>query len=193
MEMLFGHQPDNSNTSDSEPIDGLMPSEIEKPSGEPETNTGFLASHSNNSISSGSIPAPHSKTPLVASDSGSTDDNPLSDDSTPTAPQAYSIPDDSLGDTQQENDAIPLESTESSDLLSLKQQALEELAPLVGHLDQTPEEKFRTTMMMIQSTDNQSLIQDAFVTAKAIPDEKVRAQALLDVINEINYFTQKNK
>ncbi len=76
-------------------------------------------------------------------------------------------------------------------LLALKQQALAELSPLVGQLDQTPEERFRTTMMMIQSTDNQSLIQSAYDAAEKITDEKVRAQALLDIINEINYFTQQ--
>jgi hypothetical protein len=76
-------------------------------------------------------------------------------------------------------------------LLNLKQQALAQLEPLVDQLDQTPEEKFRTTMMLIQSTDNQALIQDAYATAQSITDEKVRAQALLDVINEINYFTQQ--
>lgn len=76
------------------------------------------------------------------------------------------------------------------DLLALKQQALSDLSPLVDQLEQTPEEKFRTTMMMIQSTDNQALIKEAYAAAQAIPDDKVRAQALLDVINEINYFTQ---
>lgn len=79
----------------------------------------------------------------------------------------------------------------ADDLLTLKQQALNELTPLVGHLDQTPEERFRTTMMMIQSADNQSLIKDAYAAAQRIEDAKVRAQALLDVVNEINYFTQK--
>lgn len=78
-------------------------------------------------------------------------------------------------------------------LLNLKQQALAQLEPLVGHLDQTPEEKFRTTMMLIQSADNQALIQTAYEAAQAIPDEKVKAQALLDVVNEINYFAQKSK
>ena len=80
-----------------------------------------------------------------------------------------------------------------SNLLDLKQQALSQLSPLVGHLDQSPEEKFRTTMMMIQSTDNQSLLQAAYEAANAIPDEKARAQALLDVVNEINYFTQQKQ
>lgn len=75
------------------------------------------------------------------------------------------------------------------DLLGIKQQALTELSPLVGHLEQTAEEKFRTTMMMIQASDNQDLIGAAYEAAQAITDEKAKAQALLDVINEINYFT----
>src|SRR5687768_17006228 len=37
------------------------------------------------------------------------------------------------------------------DLLDIKQSALKDLTPLVDHLDQTPEERFRTTMMMIQA------------------------------------------
>jgi hypothetical protein len=82
------------------------------------------------------------------------------------------------------------EPTDNSGLLELKQSALHELSPLLGHLDQTPEEKFRTTMMMIQASDDQTMLQTAYEAAKAIGDEKVRAQALLDVVNEINYFTQ---
>ena len=45
-------------------------------------------------------------------------------------------------------------------------------------------------MMMIQASDNQSLIESAYEAAHKITDEKARAQALLDVVNEINYFTQ---
>ncbi len=81
----------------------------------------------------------------------------------------------------------------SEELLSIKQEALQQLSPLVGHLDQTPEEKFRTTMMMIQASDDQSMIRAAYDAAKQIADEKTRAQALLDIVNEINYFTQHNK
>jgi len=80
----------------------------------------------------------------------------------------------------------------NDDLIKIKQDALSELGPLVGHLDQTPEEKFRTTMMMIQASDDQSLLSTAYESAKAITDEKERAQALLDVVNEINYFTQQH-
>lgn len=82
---------------------------------------------------------------------------------------------------------------DSKDLLKLKQQALSQLAPLVDQLEQSPEEKFKTTMMMLQSTDNQALIKDAYAAAQAITEERARAQALLDVVNEINYFTHKDQ
>lgn len=78
-----------------------------------------------------------------------------------------------------------------SKLLDIKQQALHHLSPLVEHLDQSAEEKFKTTMMMIQAADDKSLVPAAFESAKAIEDDKARAQALLDIINEINYFTQQ--
>jgi hypothetical protein len=87
----------------------------------------------------------------------------------------------------------PQTTAPSDTLLTIKQQALQQLSPLVSHLDQTPEEKFKTTMMMIQASDNQELLKDAYEAAQGIPDEKVRAQALLDVVNEINYFTQHGK
>jgi hypothetical protein len=91
-------------------------------------------------------------------------------------------------DTKSSEDA----SIETDDLLSIKQQALQSLTPLIDKLDQTPEEKFKTTMMLIQASDNSSLIKDAYKAASAITDEKTRAQALLDIVNEINYFTQKH-
>lgn len=84
---------------------------------------------------------------------------------------------------------VPAHSADD-DLLEMKQKALQQLTPLVGHLDQSPEEKFRTTMMMIQASDDQALLKVAYEAAQAITDEKARAQALLDVVNEINYFTQ---
>lgn len=88
--------------------------------------------------------------------------------------------------------SVPSLPVHADNLLDIKQEALKELSPLVGHLNQTPEEKFRTTMMMIQASDDQSLITQAYDAAKEISDEKTRAQALLDIINEINYFTQQH-
>lgn len=81
----------------------------------------------------------------------------------------------------------------TDDLLDIKQDALQALTPLIDHLDQSPEEKFRTTMMMIQASDNHSLIKAAYEAAQHIQNEKERAQALLDIVNEINYFTQQQQ
>jgi hypothetical protein len=112
----------------------------------------------------------------------------------PTPPQNATY-DDSSDDFVPPSAANPAGATATpvaidNDLLELKQKALQDLTPLVSKLDQTPDEKFRTTMMMIQASDNKALLPDAYTAAQAIPDEKMRAQALLDVINEINYFTQ---
>lgn len=75
-------------------------------------------------------------------------------------------------------------------LLDLKSKALDQLTPIFSHLDQSPEDKFKTTMMMIQASDNQDLIKEAYEAALQISDERIKAQALLDVVNEINYFTR---
>ena len=74
------------------------------------------------------------------------------------------------------------------DLAQIKQQALQSLEPLVGQLDQAPDEKFKTVMMLIQASDNSKMLKDAYGVASQITDEKARAQALLDIVNEINYF-----
>lgn len=75
------------------------------------------------------------------------------------------------------------------DLSSIKKEALSKLGPLLDKLDQTPLDKFKTTMMMIQATDDKALVSKAYEAANEIDDEKLKAQALLDVVNEINYFT----
>ncbi|MBA3757982.1 hypothetical protein H0X09_03950 [Candidatus Saccharibacteria bacterium] len=80
----------------------------------------------------------------------------------------------------------------NEELLKMKQQALQSLAPLIDHLEQTPEEKFKTTMMLIQASDNAELVKEAYQAADQISDDKTRAAALLDVINEINYFTKQD-
>jgi hypothetical protein len=105
------------------------------------------------------------------------------------APQSVQPSNDSpslQNDTQHAEPQQPV----NNDLLAIKQKALTQLSPIVGQLDQSPEEKFRTTMMMIQASDDQNLISAAYEAANAIPDEKAKAQALLDIVNEINYFTQ---
>lgn len=137
-------------------------------------------------VNSGFAPPspPDNGAPAVADDN-----TPVLADPNPTDFTAPSTPADGpavVSDTPVSGGAAPT----NDDLLSMKQQALQQLTPLVNHLDQSPEEKFRTIMMMIQASDDHTKLNEAFEAAKLITDDKARAQALLDVINEINYFTQ---
>lgn len=74
-------------------------------------------------------------------------------------------------------------------LETIKKDALNELRPLVDKLDVNPEEKFDTYLLLIRSTDDRDLIAPAHDAARSIQDEARRAQALLDIIKEIDYLS----
>lgn len=171
---MFGHQePDQDNNKQNEPTaDGLLTH------GTTPTDTNMASA------------------PTVSND---TSDNDSAGDyimtepqHAPTAPSMPHSDDSAVAQTPAEPATVPSHSA-NDDLIDLKQKALQQLSPLVDHLDQNPEEKFRTTMMLIQASDNQALLKVAYEAAQQIADEKTRAQALLDVVNEINYFTQQEE
>ena len=117
--------------------------------------------------------------------------SPGSTNPTPAVGPAVSPTFSDINHPPQSTPQQSVDNTDNKELLDIKHQALENLAPLVSHLEQTPEEKFRTTMMLIQASDNPKLLSQAHEAANQIKDEKERAQALLDVVNEINYFTHQ--
>lgn len=80
----------------------------------------------------------------------------------------------------------------SSELDSIKLNALKELRPLMDKVDLPAEEKFDTYLMLIRSTDDSSLIGPAHTAAQGIADEKRKAEALLEVIKEIDYLSRKD-
>lgn len=79
------------------------------------------------------------------------------------------------------------------DLDTIKQTALNELRPLIGKLNVSPEEKFDTYLLLLRSTDDKDLIAPAHEAAVSIVDEARRAQALLDIIKEIDYLSNPEK
>jgi hypothetical protein len=81
----------------------------------------------------------------------------------------------------------------SSDLEGIKKDALIELRPLIDKVDLPAQEKFDTYLMLIRSTDDSSLIAPAYTAAQSITDETHRAEALLDVIKEIDYLSRNNQ
>lgn len=190
--MLFGHQNDDVNQAGAPAPLGTPPV--------PPTDTPALNPLDADAVTGAPLPvvAPGSESDTAGP---SVLNQPAADSTSPFAPADPSLDTPApAGQSEAPSASTPAEeppvsssTPASDDLLQLKQQALTQLGPLVNHLDQSPEEKFRTTMMLLQSTDNQALLQTAYEAANAIPDEKARAQALLDVVNEINYFTQQKQ
>lgn len=80
-------------------------------------------------------------------------------------------------------------SSATDNLDSIKKDAIVELRPLVDKLDLAPEEKFDTYLLLLRSTDDRELIAPAHEAAKSITDESRRAQALLDIIKEIDFLS----
>ena len=86
---------------------------------------------------------------------------------------------------------VPVTSFAALDLDGIKSHALEDLRPLVDKLTVTSEEKFDIYLLLLRSSDDDTLIEPAYNAARAIEDETKRANALLDVIKEIDYFKSK--
>jgi hypothetical protein len=102
---------------------------------------------------------------------------PLQFEETPVTPASSDLP-------------APSTPAGSDDLDSIKKDALGELRPLIDKVDLPAEEKFDTYLMLIRSTDDSSLIGPAHTAAQGIADEKRRAEALLDIIKEIDYLSR---
>ena len=108
-----------------------------------------------------------------------------------TTPEEVTIPElpelpNLSNDSRTSNDDS---STDDNSLDPIKNQALEELRPLVDKLNIPAEEKFETYLLLIRSSDDKSLIAPAHQTALLIEDETKRAGALLDIIKEIEYLS----
>ena len=110
---------------------------------------------------------------------------PPVDDSTPSQPEDDQTPQDSPVEPQMP----PSSDSPSTPLDDIKQQAIGELRPLVDKLNVSAEEKFDTYLLLLRSTDDRALIAPAHAAAQNITDEARKAQALLDIIKEIDYLS----
>ena len=84
-------------------------------------------------------------------------------------------------------------SGDNGELDGVKKSALEQLRPLIEKIDLEPADKFDKYLMMLRASDDPALIKPAFDAAQGISGEKEKAQALLDIINEINYITSNQQ
>lgn len=127
-------------------------------------------------------------TPLPDFTAAPTTDVPTPDPIDPAAP----LPPVGTAPEPQVVDATPPIQSLSigNELDDVKLEALHELRPLVDKLNVSSEEKFDTYLLLLRSTDDKELIMPAHEAAKAIEDETRRAQALLDIIKEIDFLSQ---
>lgn len=159
------------------------PNSSDQPAGAPPVQTTVQPGYTTGLTIQPPAPAPTpANSPFTDAPSFPEASDELGEEPPAPSPSTVSTP-SSTAEPSEEHDA----------LLSIKQEALTSLSPLVHNLELEAEEKFKTLMMLIQASDNQELVKEAYDAAQAIPDEKVRAQALLDVVNEINYFTHSKE
>jgi len=138
-----------------------------------------------------------SPTPVVEQEVASTD---LTSNLTPVNSSGQELEDLVLPGEQETVEKMPslddnsMKSLDTnSDLDEIKSKALKDITPLLDKLNLPPLEKFKTVMMTIQAGDSKELIPTAYEIAGKIDNESEKAQALLDVINEINYFSNDKK
>src|SRR5205809_7008139 len=82
---------------------------------------------------------------------------------------------------QQMNDQALLE--------SVRERALKALAEVMPQLEEVdPLQRFTIGINAIRSTDQLDLLEQTLKAALAIEDKEVRANSLLDLVNEVNYL-----
>lgn len=74
----------------------------------------------------------------------------------------------------------------NADLDAIKMNALSDLKPILDKVSLPPEEGFKLRMTMLKNNFDASLVAPTYEAAKQITDDTARAQALLDVIKEID-------
>lgn len=162
-----------------------------------QTNSGFIPaptlSPSTSAQGSGQDNVAQSTPPVVPSPSATTKEPAETPKiQAPSAP--VSTPsEEATSSNPVSNNTSSSGNGDDDELMQVKQKALEQLSPLVSHLELPPEQKFDTYMEIIRASDDKTLIQPAFETAQQIDDEDKKAQALLDVVNEVNYLTQEQE
>lgn len=73
-----------------------------------------------------------------------------------------------------------------NNMSALKQQALQELSPLIDKLDQSPDERYEIAKMIYEETKDKNMLTTVYEAAKNLTDERKKAQAIYDIIKKIN-------
>ena len=72
------------------------------------------------------------------------------------------------------------------DLEKVKSMALSDLRPILESVDIEPEKKFKIYKEIIDQTEDKACIEPAYNAAKAIEDQKAKAEALLFIVEIVD-------
>ncbi|HJM04453.1 MAG TPA: hypothetical protein QF549_02350 [Candidatus Saccharimonadaceae bacterium] len=173
-------QPISDDQELAKALAGVMPG-VEQPAAAPQpSNDDHTTSNSSPEMKfeeteTATAPTPTDAQPATSSLPMPGTSTPPSEEAAPATPPA------------------PAQDAASGTLDAIKKDALQELRPLMDKVELPAEEKFDTYLMLIRSTDDAELIAPAHTAAAAIADEKRRAEALLEIIKEIDYLSRDKK
>ena len=153
----------------------------------------------NDGVSTDSVPSGTTVNPLSSTDESLSTTDETSDSTSTSADNSasgltFDGTDLPMGLSSDAGAHLPSEgSGDNGELDGVKKSALEQLRPLIEKIDLEPADKFDKYLMMLRASDDPALIKPAFDAAQGISGEKEKAQALLDIINEINYITSNQQ
>lgn len=104
----------------------------------------------------------------------------------PKAPEPPAMPDFMKNSTKPLGTAPLQASYGDPDLDRVKTNALSDLRPIIEKIDLPASKKFMVYKEIIESTGDKACIEPAYNAAKAIEDDKERAEALLFIVESIN-------
>jgi hypothetical protein len=84
--------------------------------------------------------------------------------------------------------SAPAQSNSDRQLEKVKKRALTALVPLISSMDVDPQRKFDICMNAVRFSNNKELVTVALDAALAIEEKGAKAEALVDILNEINYL-----
>ncbi len=99
-----------------------------------------------------------------------------------TEPQAPTVPEL----TSNKIDTAPAYEGNNLDINQIKSAALRDLVPLLRHLDIEPLDKFNLYRNIFEELKDYTVLEPAYRTAKDIPNETKRAEALLYLVEAID-------
>lgn len=179
-------QPISDDQELAKALAGVLPDEPEEPATDSSLKSGFQFEET-----PAQAPAPAA----ALNADGTVAAEEVATEPEVSEPQQVEVPEIEVPTFPTVEEVAPATNTTAvaNDLTDIKNEALNELRPLIDHVDIPAEEKFDTYLMLLRSTDDASLIAPAHAVAKEIVDEERKAKALLDIIKEIDYLSRKDK